>query len=142
MRLVSLLPSATEIVYALGLGDDLVGVSAECDEPTSARRDKAVVVAGHDTSVMTPAAQTPQRSWVRILNRHALEHVCRVPGGCAALKGSASVEKSHAVAVGDRCRVDVIDEVIEEVLDPAGDGDDELARGTVDDVVAVRDAVG
>lgn len=54
MRLVSLLPSATEIVYALGLGDDLVGVSAECDEPASARRDKAVVVAGHDTSVMTP----------------------------------------------------------------------------------------
>ncbi len=54
MRLVSLLPSATEIVYALGLGDNLVGVSAECDEPASARRDKAVVVAGHDTSVMTP----------------------------------------------------------------------------------------
>ncbi len=55
MRLVSLLPSATEIVYALGLGDDLVGVSAECDEPASARVDKAVVVAGHDTSMMTPA---------------------------------------------------------------------------------------
>lgn len=28
MRLVSLLPSATEIAYALGLGDDLVGVEA------------------------------------------------------------------------------------------------------------------
>jgi ABC-type Fe3+-hydroxamate transport system substrate-binding protein len=26
MRILSLLPSATEIVYALGLGDDLVGV--------------------------------------------------------------------------------------------------------------------
>ena len=55
MRIVSLLPSATEIVYALGLGDDLVGVTFECDEPASARRDKTVVVGGRDTSGMTPA---------------------------------------------------------------------------------------
>jgi iron complex transport system substrate-binding protein len=33
MRIVSLLPSATEIVYALGLGDALVGVTHECDYP-------------------------------------------------------------------------------------------------------------
>ena len=33
MRICSLLPSATEIVYALGLGDDLVGVSHACDYP-------------------------------------------------------------------------------------------------------------
>ena len=56
MRVVSLLPSATEIVYALGLGDQLVGVTFECDEPASARRDKTVVVGGRDTSGMTPAA--------------------------------------------------------------------------------------
>nr|BFE71793.1 hypothetical protein GCM10020092_050940 [Actinoplanes digitatis] len=55
MRLVSLLPSATEIVYALGLGDDLVGVTFECDEPPSARADKTVVVGGRDTRGMTPA---------------------------------------------------------------------------------------
>ena len=54
MRLVSLLPSATEIVYALGLGDDLVGVTFECDEPASARTDKRVVVGGRDTRGMTP----------------------------------------------------------------------------------------
>ena len=54
MRLVSLLPSATEIVYALGLADDLVGVTFECTEPPSARIDKAVVVGGRDTSAMTP----------------------------------------------------------------------------------------
>ncbi len=54
MRVVSLLPSATEIVYALGLGDQLVGVTFECDEPASARTDKAVVVGGRDTSGMTP----------------------------------------------------------------------------------------
>ena len=55
MRLVSLLPSATEIVYALGLGDDLVGVTFECDEPAAARKEKEVVVGGRDTSGMTPA---------------------------------------------------------------------------------------
>jgi iron complex transport system substrate-binding protein len=53
VRLVSLLPSATEIVYALGLGDDLVGVTFECDEPPAARTDKAVVVGGRDTRGMS-----------------------------------------------------------------------------------------
>ena len=33
MRIVSLLPAATEIVWALGLEDDLVGVSHACDFP-------------------------------------------------------------------------------------------------------------
>lgn len=33
MRIVSLLPSSTEIVYELGLGTDLVGVSHDCDYP-------------------------------------------------------------------------------------------------------------
>jgi iron complex transport system substrate-binding protein len=35
MRICSLLPSATEIVFALGAGDLLVGVSHECDYPTA-----------------------------------------------------------------------------------------------------------
>ena len=54
MRLVSLLPSATEIVYSLGLGDQLVGVTFECDEPPSARSEKTIVVGGRDTRGMTP----------------------------------------------------------------------------------------
>jgi iron complex transport system substrate-binding protein len=37
MRIVSLLPSATEIVCALGAGEELVGVSHECDFPEQAR---------------------------------------------------------------------------------------------------------
>jgi iron complex transport system substrate-binding protein len=37
MRIVSLLPSATEIVCALGLRDGLVGVTHECDHPETVR---------------------------------------------------------------------------------------------------------
>jgi iron complex transport system substrate-binding protein len=51
-----MLPSATEIVYALGFGDQLVGVTFECDEPASARRDKMVVAGGRDTSGTSPTA--------------------------------------------------------------------------------------
>ncbi len=42
MRICSLLPSATEIVYALGLGDQLVGVSHACDYPSDARSKPVV----------------------------------------------------------------------------------------------------
>ena len=37
MKIVSLLPSATEIVFALGVDDELAGVSFECDYPPAAR---------------------------------------------------------------------------------------------------------
>jgi iron complex transport system substrate-binding protein len=36
MRIVSLVPSATEILFALGAGDELVGVTHECDYPAAA----------------------------------------------------------------------------------------------------------
>ncbi len=45
MRLCTLLPSATEIAFALGLGDAVVAVSHECDFPPGAR-EKPVVVRG------------------------------------------------------------------------------------------------
>ncbi len=43
MRVCSLLPSATEILYALGLGDQVCGVSHECDYPAEARSKPVVV---------------------------------------------------------------------------------------------------
>ena len=37
MRIVSLLPSSTEILFDLGVGDQVVGVTFECDHPKEAR---------------------------------------------------------------------------------------------------------
>jgi iron complex transport system substrate-binding protein len=48
VRIVSLLPSATEIVFALGLGDELVGVTHECDHPAEARTKPVVTRSVHD----------------------------------------------------------------------------------------------
>ena len=42
MRIVSLLPSTTEILFAVGAGDDVVGVTFECDYPTEARTRRIV----------------------------------------------------------------------------------------------------
>jgi iron complex transport system substrate-binding protein len=36
MRIVSLVPHATELLFALGLGDQVVGVTHECDHPAEA----------------------------------------------------------------------------------------------------------
>lgn len=43
MRIVSLLPSATEILFALGFDREVVGVSHECDFPEKARSKRVVI---------------------------------------------------------------------------------------------------
>ena len=42
MRIVSLLPSTTEILFAIGAGEDVVGVTFECDYPPAARERRIV----------------------------------------------------------------------------------------------------
>jgi iron complex transport system substrate-binding protein len=53
VRIVSLLPSATEICFALGGGDDVVGVTFECDYPAAARARRIV------STTALPAGLTP-----------------------------------------------------------------------------------
>jgi iron complex transport system substrate-binding protein len=55
MRILSFLPSATEMVYALGLGDQLVGVTHECDYPPEARTRPVVVRSAIALRGLTPA---------------------------------------------------------------------------------------
>jgi iron complex transport system substrate-binding protein len=42
VRIVSLLPSTTEILFAVGAGDDVIGVTFECDHPPEARERRIV----------------------------------------------------------------------------------------------------
>ncbi len=71
MRIVSLLPSATEIVCALGLGEHLVGISHDCDYPPE-------ILGRH---VLSDAIVTGQEPSGRI-DARIREH--RVPHGCGS----------------------------------------------------------
>ncbi|WP_033342695.1 ABC transporter substrate-binding protein [Catenuloplanes japonicus] len=135
MRIVSLLPSATEIVYALGLGDALAGVTFECDEPASARVEKAVVVGGRDTRGMTPVE----------IDRYVKE---RMAAGddlytlhADALAGLAP----DLILTQDLCRVCALPSGhVEDALDHLGCRSDVLSLDpyTLDDVLGTFLAVG
>jgi iron complex transport system substrate-binding protein len=61
MRIVSLVPSATEMLFALGLGPDLVAVTHECDYPPPARElpkvTRDVLPAGLDAAQIDAAVK-------------------------------------------------------------------------------------
>lgn len=54
MRVCSLLPSATEMLFAMGAGDEVVAVTFECDYPAEARR-LPQVVSSHMPKGLGPA---------------------------------------------------------------------------------------
>lgn len=133
MRIVSLLPSATEIVYALGLGDQLVGVTFECDEPALARVEKAVVVGGRDTSGMPPGEidayvreQMAAGADLYTLHAEALagldpeliltQDLCRV---CALPTGQVSEALDYLGCHADVVSLDphTLEEVLESILE-------------------------
>jgi iron complex transport system substrate-binding protein len=53
MRICSFLPGATEIAYLLGLGDQIVGVTHECDYPAEARYKRVIVRSAIDPNSMS-----------------------------------------------------------------------------------------
>lgn len=118
MRIVSLLPSATEIVYALGLEDRLMGVTDECDWPIAAS-NKRVVVRSRQPAGLTPGEID---DWVR----------AQAPnGGLYRLDDSAIAEISpELLLTQDLCRVCAV---------PTGDVDAALARiGCAAEVVTLE----
>jgi iron complex transport system substrate-binding protein len=75
MKIVSLLPSATEIVFALGIGDQLAGVSFECDYPPAARSVPVVSGTVLDTEGSPSAAQIDADVSVRIAAGESIYHL-------------------------------------------------------------------
>jgi len=69
-RIVSLLPAGTEWVAALGLLDDLVGVTFECDHPPGVRSGRAVVVTG--LSCTPPGGEPPSPAEIDARVREAV----------------------------------------------------------------------
>ena len=55
MRIVSLLPSTTEIICDLGLAEQLLGVTVECNWPEGVRVGREIVVDTFTNTLMSPA---------------------------------------------------------------------------------------
>ncbi|HLM50594.1 MAG TPA: cobalamin-binding protein, partial [Solirubrobacteraceae bacterium] len=81
MRIVSLVPSATEMLFALGAGEDVVGVTHECDFPPEAAELPHVTVnvvpEGLDAREIDTAvrARTEQGRSIYELDRELLEEL-------------------------------------------------------------------
>lgn len=99
MRIVSLLPSTTEILFALGAGEDVVGVTFECDFPLEARTRRIV-----STSAL-PGGLGPAEidAWVAAALRRG-EDLYRLDEGALAGLDADLVVTQDLCAV---CAVDV-----------------------------------
>ena len=73
-RIVSFLPSATEMACALGLSDQLVGITHECDYPPSVREKPIVVSSAISMATMTQA-EIDRTVSERMQNGHSLYQV-------------------------------------------------------------------
>ncbi len=160
MRIVSLLPSATEIVYALELEDQLVGVSCDCDHPLDASSKPVVSHSALTTDdKSTPAsidedvragmsASEPlyrlDRDLVRELQpdlilAQDLCRVCAVPSGKVTEALATIGCSSTVVSLDPHGLVDVIGD-IEKVARVTSSGlrGEQLVRSLRDRIEAVR----
>jgi iron complex transport system substrate-binding protein len=137
MKVVSLLPSATEIVFALGIGDSLVGVTDECDFPPEA--------------VMKPVVSRSALPQGRPLSAREIDQAVR---GKLDAKQPLYVldtdllrrEQPDVVLTQDLCRVCAVPSgQVQEALDKIGLPDAKvlsLDPNTLEEVIAQIDAVG
>lgn len=104
MRIVSLLPSTTEILFALGAGEDVVGVTFECDYPAAARTRRIV-----STSTLPEGLSAAEIDRIVAQRMAAGEDLYHLDEG--ALAGL----DAHLVVTQDLCAVCAVD--VSEVRD-------------------------
>jgi iron complex transport system substrate-binding protein len=137
MKIASLIPSATEIVYALGRGDDLIGVTDECDYPADAVTKPVISRSALPQGrIQTPReiddavrASLHQDGQLYVLDRDLLRR-----------------EQPDVVLTQDLCRVCAIPSgKVQEALDQLGLPDAlvvSLDPHTLDEVIATIEVVG
>ncbi len=110
MRIVSLLPATTEILFALGAGDEVVGVTFECDHPPQARERRVV------SSTTMPESLDPAGidAWVSAAVARG-EDLYRLDAGALSDLDADLVVTQDLCAV---CAVDV--SVVDDALNTSG----------------------
>lgn len=130
MRIVSLVPSATEMLFALGLGERLVAVTHECDHPEAARglpkvtRDvlpAGLTAAGIDAAVR---ARVERGEPIYVLEEEALQALAPDLIVTQALCAVCAVSHEDVRAMADRMAsppkvVSLDPRTLREVLDNA-----------------------
>ena len=110
MRIVSLLPSTTEILFDLGAGDDVVGVTFECDHPAEARSRTVV-----STSAMPEGLSPTQIDAFVTEAMHRGEDLYHLDSGALSRLDADLVVTQDLCAV---CAVDV--SAVDDALDYLG----------------------
>jgi iron complex transport system substrate-binding protein len=127
MRIVSLLPSTTEILFALGAGDDVVGVTFECDTPVEARTRTIVSTSAIPEGL--PPAEIDAFVARAVADGADLYHLDA---------GALSALDADLVVTQDLCAVCAVDVgAVDEALDYLGCSADvaTIDPSTVDDVL-------
>jgi iron complex transport system substrate-binding protein len=149
LRIVSLLPSATEIVYFAGVGDALVGVTHECDYPpgvenlprltgtsidqhsmTSTEIDAAVGELLTDSdSIYSLDAKLLEKLSPDLVLTQGLCDVCAVSSNVVEQATAALPETPHVLSMNPTTLNEVL-EVTVEVGDAVGRGGEARAKVT------------
>ncbi len=132
MRIATLLPSATEICCALGLANEIVAVTHECDYPPEMRNRPVVVhplvdssrssreinnqvdaAAGRGESLYRIDAETLAAARPDLVITQDLCHVCALPSMdvdaiAGSLRGSPRILRLHPHTLGD-----ILEEILE-----------------------------
>jgi iron complex transport system substrate-binding protein len=134
VRIVSLLPSTTEILFDLGAGDDVVGVTFECDTPPEARTRRIV------SSTTLPEGLSPTEIDAAVSAALARgEDLYRLDAGALADLDADLVVTQDLCAV---CAVDV--SAVDDALAHLGCRAEVLSVDphTLDDVLASVETIG
>src|SRR3954454_17575548 len=134
MRIVSLLPSTTEILFDLGAGDHVVGVTFECDHPPEARTRPIV-----STSAM------PQGLAPADIDAYGAEAMARGEDLYHLDEGALAGLDADLVVTQDLCAVCAVDvSVVDDALAHLGCTADVLTIDphTLDEVFASIETLG